>query len=47
MLLTRYDMRRPSSPLYEDAMEVRVCRGSLWERLRAVYWLLFTNWRKR
>jgi hypothetical protein len=45
MALTRYDMRRPTSLAYEDAMEVRVCR-TLWGRLQGVCWLLFTNWRR-
>lgn len=44
--LTRYDMRRPSSPSFEDAMEVRICR-TLWGRLQGACWLLFTNWGHR
>lgn len=43
MPLTRYDMRNPSSPSYDDAMEVRICR-TFWGRLQGAVWLLFTNW---
>lgn len=45
MPLTRYDMRWPSSPHYEDAMEVRVCR-TFWGRVQGACWLLFTNWKR-
>jgi hypothetical protein len=45
MKLARYDMRRPSSPSFEDAMEVRICR-TFWGRVCGACWLLFTNWRR-
>lgn len=35
-----YDMRRPSRADYLDALQVTVCRGSILERLHAVFWLL-------
>ncbi len=44
MPLIRYDMRRPSNPSFDDAMEVRVCR-TLWGRISGAIWLLFTNHR--
>lgn len=42
-----FDMRRPSKPDYADELQVTVRRRSLVERLHAVAWLLFSNWRKR
>lgn len=44
MPLNRYDMRRPSSSSFEDALEVRICR-TLWGRLQGACWLLFSNWK--
>jgi hypothetical protein len=43
---TSFDMRRPSKPDYPDALEVRVRRRSILERLHAVWWILFSNWGK-
>lgn len=46
MPLVRYDMRKPSSRSFDDAMEVRVCR-TLWGRVCGACWLLLSSWRKR
>lgn len=43
--MTTYDMRNPSKPGYGDALQVTVRRRSFIERLRAVAWLLCSNWR--
>jgi hypothetical protein len=45
MPLARFDMRWPSWPDVEDAMEVRVCRKHFWNRLHGAIWILFSNWR--
>lgn len=43
--MATYDMRNPSKPGYADTLQVTVRRRSLLERLRAVAWLLCSNWR--
>ena len=40
-----YDMRNPSKPDYNNALNVTVRRMSIVERMRAAWWLLFQNWR--
>lgn len=39
-----FNMRRPSKPDYQDALEVQVRRCSLTERIWAAVWILFSNW---
>lgn len=46
-LMTTFDMRWPSRPDFDDAICVTVCRRSLFNRLHAVAWLLFSNWSRR
>jgi hypothetical protein len=43
--MNSFDMRSPSKRDYADALCVTVRRKSILERLNAVFWLLFQNWR--